>query len=115
MTSFIKAPRTVTERLDVRLYRTLLYLLGLRLRPSSADSREMAGLVMPQNILFLFLFFLPAANCRIFGPRAVLFTYQSQHTGITDWFEMLTLCLAPLIAHVAGGAPTATLFGTAAQ
>ncbi|KAI9779090.1 MAG: hypothetical protein M1839_007756 [Geoglossum umbratile] len=75
----------------------------------------MAGLGLPQNILFLILFFLPAAYCRIFRPQAVFFTYQSQHIGVTDWFEMLTLCLAPLIAHIAGGAPAATYFGTDAQ
>jgi hypothetical protein len=75
----------------------------------------MAGSITLQSILFLFLFLLPAVYCRIFGPQPVTFTYQSRGTRVTDWFNMLTVCLAPLIAHVAGGVPAATFLGTDAQ
>lgn len=33
----------------------------------------------------------------------VLFSHQSQHIPFQSWFEYLTLCFAPLIAHVVGG------------
>jgi hypothetical protein len=33
----------------------------------------------------------------------VLFTYQSQHILFQDWCVYITLCFAPLIAHVVGG------------
>ncbi|KAL4728067.1 hypothetical protein ACLX1H_004783 [Fusarium chlamydosporum] len=35
-------------------------------------------------------------------------TYQSQNIAISDWIGLLTLCLAPLIAHVLIGAPSPT-------
>jgi hypothetical protein len=33
----------------------------------------------------------------------VLFTPQSQHILFQDWFDYITLCFAPLIAHIVGG------------
>jgi hypothetical protein len=33
----------------------------------------------------------------------VLFTPQSQHILFQNWFEYITLCFAPLIAHIVGG------------
>ena len=33
-------------------------------------------------------------------------TYQSQNVTISDWIGVLTLCLAPLVAHVLIGAPS---------
>ncbi|KAF5611755.1 hypothetical protein F25303_14462 [Fusarium sp. NRRL 25303] len=34
--------------------------------------------------------------------------YQSQEIAVSDWITLLTLCLAPLIAHVLIGAPSPT-------
>jgi hypothetical protein len=33
----------------------------------------------------------------------VLFTLQSQHILFQNWFDYITLCFAPLIAHIVGG------------
>lgn len=33
------------------------------------------------------------------------FTYQSRDISFSDWISLITLCLAPLVAHVAAGAP----------
>jgi hypothetical protein len=33
----------------------------------------------------------------------VLFTPQSQHITFGDWFDYITLCFAPLVAHIVGG------------
>src|SRR6266699_343086 len=33
------------------------------------------------------------------------FTYQSAGISFAEWISLLTLCLAPLFAHVAAGAP----------
>ena len=33
------------------------------------------------------------------------FQYQSQNLNLGNWVELLTLCLAPLIAHIVAGAP----------
>lgn len=33
------------------------------------------------------------------------FTYQSRDISFSDWVSLITLCLAPLVAHVAAGAP----------
>ncbi|KAM5361042.1 hypothetical protein ACJZ2D_013369 [Fusarium nematophilum] len=38
--------------------------------------------------------------------------YQSQDIVLPDWFTLLTLCLAPLIAHVLVGAPSPTYLCT---
>ncbi|KAF1981505.1 hypothetical protein K402DRAFT_398486 [Aulographum hederae CBS 113979] len=41
------------------------------------------------------------------------YPYQSQNTSFDDWISLITLCLAPLIAHLYGGVPTIThLCGT---
>lgn len=34
-----------------------------------------------------------------------LFTYQSQETSFPEWINLITLCLAPLLAHILIGAP----------
>jgi hypothetical protein len=36
------------------------------------------------------------------------YAYQSQGTSFSDWISLITLCLAPLIAHLIGGVPTPT-------
>lgn len=41
----------------------------------------------------------------------VIHRYQSQGTTLTVWVEWLTLCLAPVIAHVAGGVVPSTVIG----
>ncbi|KAF2183401.1 hypothetical protein K469DRAFT_739888 [Zopfia rhizophila CBS 207.26] len=33
------------------------------------------------------------------------FTYQSHDIGFSDWISLLTLCLAPLVAHIVAGVP----------
>ncbi|KAI9855085.1 MAG: hypothetical protein M1813_000569 [Trichoglossum hirsutum] len=47
-------------------------------------------------------------------PR-IVFTHQSQQTSFPQWFEMFTLCLAPLVAHIAGGVSVNTLLGSPSQ
>ena len=39
----------------------------------------------------------------------VLLTYQSQGIPFTQWIELFTVCLAPLVTHVAAGAPSPTI------
>lgn len=36
------------------------------------------------------------------------FTHQSQQIGLSEWITLLTLCLAPLIAHIIAGVPLPT-------
>lgn len=36
------------------------------------------------------------------------FTYQSKDISFSDWISLSTICLAPLVAHVAAGAPQAS-------
>lgn len=45
---------------------------------------------------------LPLAS----AESIVQFTYQSQNIRLTEWISLLTLCLAPFIAHIIGGVPT---------
>ena len=42
------------------------------------------------------------------GFGLVPFSYQSQGIAFSDWANLFTLCLAPLIAHVFGGTPKFT-------
>jgi hypothetical protein len=39
----------------------------------------------------------------------VLFTHQSQHIRFQDWYQYLTLCFAPLVAHVIAGVASPTV------
>src|SRR4051794_38615786 len=50
----------------------------------------------------------PVTQARLVHP-IIIFTYQSAGISLTQWIELFTLCLAPLIAHVAGGAPSPTI------
>src|SRR5438046_759279 len=45
---------------------------------------------------------LPVAAC--FGNK-IKFTNQSHINDVTVWFTMFTLCLAPLVSHIALGLP----------
>ena len=47
-------------------------------------------------------------DCEATIPK-ILFTYQSQGIPFPTWFDQITLCLAPLVAHVAGGVVSPTL------
>jgi hypothetical protein len=60
------------------------------------------------SILFILLVSTTCSGAII--PK-VLFTYQCQTISLPKWFELLTLCLVPLVAHVAGGVSNATLIG----
>jgi hypothetical protein len=63
--------------------------------------------------LSLFLF-IPFVTCQgeltawsILEKRiTVIFTYQSKAIDFGEWLELLTLCLAPLLAHVIAGVPS---------
>ena len=66
------------------------------------------------HMRFLFLFFASAVHCRITPPK-VIFTYQSEKITFVEWFEMFTLCLAPLVAHIAGGVSAVTVLGSPSQ
>jgi hypothetical protein len=46
-------------------------------------------------------------NTTIPAPTSFIqFSYQSQSIQFTEWISLLTLCLAPLIAHIIAGVPT---------
>jgi hypothetical protein len=58
------------------------------------------------NFSIILLFALLAT-----GHSIQQFTYQSGSIDLSEWLQMLTLCLAPLIMHIVGGAPeTVILF-----
>lgn len=56
---------------------------------------------MPYPICTLLVLLL--SSCTAHATPVVLFTYQSQYIPYDTWFQYLTLCLAPLIAHVVAG------------
>ena len=60
-------------------------------------------------LCFLLLSFI--VRCEATIP-IILFTVQSQGISFPQWFNLFTLCLAPLIAHVLGGIVTLTLLGS---
>ncbi|KAF2674486.1 hypothetical protein BT63DRAFT_435588 [Microthyrium microscopicum] len=41
-----------------------------------------------------------------------LFNYQSQGIAFGDWITLLTLCLAPVVAHILAGTPSPVIFST---
>ena len=53
-------------------------------------------------VLFLVLSRLPLAYCI---HLKIVFTHQSQLNDTNQWFTMFTLCLAPLVSHLALGLP----------
>ena len=57
-------------------------------------------------LLLVLLFFV--VQCEATIPK-ILFTLQSQGLPLPNWFQQFTLCLAPLVAHVAGGVVSPTL------
>src|SRR5665213_1142073 len=57
-------------------------------------------------LLFLVLGCLPCAYCI---PLKIVFTHQSQLNDTNQWFTMMTLCLAPLVSHLALGLPRTVL------
>jgi hypothetical protein len=57
--------------------------------------------------LLLVLLFL-VVQCEATIPK-IIFTLQSQGIPLPIWFDQFTLCLAPLVAHVAGGVVSPTL------
>lgn len=57
-------------------------------------------------LLLVLVFFV--VQCEATIPK-VLFTLQSQGIPLPKWFEQFTLCLAPFVAHVAGGVVSPTL------
>jgi hypothetical protein len=61
-------------------------------------------------LICVVLVLLSGVHCNIIAPT-VLFTYQSQGILYTVWFNLFTLCLAPLVAHVIGGVSTTTIIG----
>jgi hypothetical protein len=52
------------------------------------------------TLLLLASFIPPTA-----AQQIIQFTYQSQSIKFTEWISLLTLCLAPLIAHIIAGVP----------
>jgi hypothetical protein len=68
--------------------------------------------MIPYTILLFLLFYVSRTVHA--SPGKIYFNYQPI-TDPTDWLEIITLCFAPLIAHVAGGVPPATLFGRPSQ
>jgi len=62
-------------------------------------------------ISFLLALLVLGGGCEATIPK-VLFTFQSQGIPFPTWFNHFTLCLAPLVAHVAGGVVSPTLLPT---
>jgi hypothetical protein len=64
------------------------------------------------SVLFLFLLILFASTVysEVIFPT-ILYTHQSQSISTPQWLEFFTLCLAPLVAHIAGGVASPTLLG----
>ena len=56
----------------------------------------------PTIPLLLLASLIPPASAQ----PIIQFTYQSQSIKFTEWISLLTLCLAPLIAHIIAGVPT---------
>jgi hypothetical protein len=57
-------------------------------------------------VLFVVLSRLPLAYCI---RLQILYTYQSHLNDTNQWFTMFTLCLAPLVTHLALGLPRTVL------
>jgi hypothetical protein len=57
-------------------------------------------------VLFFLLSCLPSAYCL---HLKIVFTHQSQLNDVNQWFTMFTLCLAPLVSHLALGLPRTVL------
>jgi hypothetical protein len=64
--------------------------------------------------LFLLLLLCRGVHSQPIIPK-ILFRYQSQGIPYPFWSNLFTLCLAPLIAHVAGGVESPTILGSASQ
>lgn len=65
---------------------------------------------LPGPLLFLILSQAHPANAVVnytanYTAKVLDFSYQSQGILFADWISLLTLCLAPLIAHIVSGAP----------
>lgn len=56
-----------------------------------------------QYLICTLLTLLPLFRTAHSATPVILFSHQSQHIPFQSWFEYLTLCFAPLIAHLAGG------------
>jgi hypothetical protein len=64
--------------------------------------------------LFLVLLLCPGVHSAFTVPK-ILFTYQSQGLNFKQWTDFITICLAPLIAHLAGGVVSPTILGSLSQ
>jgi hypothetical protein len=64
--------------------------------------------------LFLLLLLCSVVHSELIVPK-IIFTYQSQDISFPEWSNLFTLCLAPLVAHVAGGVASPTILGAAYQ
>jgi hypothetical protein len=53
--------------------------------------------------VYTFLSLLLLSRTAYSATPIVLFTPQSQHILFQNWFDYITLCFAPLIAHIVGG------------
>ena len=53
--------------------------------------------------VYTLLSLLPLSRTAYSATPIVLFTPQSQHILFQNWFDYITLCFAPLIAHIVGG------------
>jgi hypothetical protein len=63
---------------------------------------------MPYSTCTLLALLLLFHSAHAITP-VILFTHQSQHVIFQNWFDYLTLCFAPLIAHVVGGVANPTV------
>ena len=63
---------------------------------------------------FLVLLLCPGVHSAFVVPK-ILFTYQSQDISFPQWMDYITVCFAPLVAHVAGGVVSPTILGSPSQ
>jgi hypothetical protein len=53
--------------------------------------------------VYTLFFLLLLSRTAYSATPIVLFTHQCQHITFQNWFDYITLCFAPLIAHIVGG------------
>ena len=89
------------------------HLLSFNLPPILLRQNSPSMITMlPFGSLALFLatvFNISAVHALSFAPLS----FQSGSISFTDWISLLTLCFAPLIAHIIAGVPKATILHSA--
>lgn len=97
-----------------------LELKYLFIHPSQGNGNKITTSISIKNpevmlsILLVLLGLCSNVHAKPIFPH-IIFTYQSQAINVTTWFDYITVCLAPLIAHVAGGVSPTTPFSSSSS